>query len=101
MEKLTIEDAKRLLDAGTFERLESTYGDTLANILETAEQPPELGICSRDDRLMVMLLGVVSAMRIGAMPIGGGYLFAVKAQAGETQDDVAQRIAKQLNARVL
>ena len=64
--KVTIEDAKRLLPDEHFRALQAIYGDGLAEALENAEQPPELGIASNDKYLTVMLYGLLPSYLRGA-----------------------------------
>ena len=57
--KLTVADAQRLLSEKDFAKLQAKHGDKLAQVLENAQQPPEMGIASNDSYLKVMLEDVM------------------------------------------
>lgn len=57
--KLTVENARRLLSEKEFAALQSKYGDKVAEVLENAQQPPEMGGAPKDYYLELMLVDVM------------------------------------------
>ena len=106
MYKVTIDDAKRLLSADEFLKLKEFNGDRLESILSHCPYPPEMGIASEDEYKRVMLNGLLSTscgelMPLGKIPGIGCELGMIQKLAGESKEDMYQRLEKLTGGRVV